>query len=232
MPTNVQNGANHLPALPQEINIDPAWLDARDTVLDHSKSVVAVESQQDYTMAEIALKQLTSTSNSMESFRKKFGAPFLAATKKIKAIADASRDPLEEEKTRIKLIMKAYLVEQERLRRIEEARVAKIESDRLEAERVKLEEAAKSDDPFAEMVAEEEAEDAKRAAPIVVEKPLVHKTMSAVKHDWDFEIMNPNNVPREYCVPSEALIRSAVKKGGARDIPGVRIFEDIKVRSR
>lgn len=41
---------------------------------------------------------------------------------------------------------------------------------------------------------------------------------------WDFEIIDPNIVPREYLVVNETAIRKAIY-AGIREIPGVRIFK-------
>jgi hypothetical protein len=229
---NAQNGVNKFEVLPNEMTIDPGWLEQRDIVLRTCDHIQAVDNQTHYTMAEIALKQATATSNGMEKFRKAFGQPFLDATRKIKAIADEARKPLEDEKARVNGLMTTYLKKQEAARRVEEERIAKIEAERQEALRAAEIAAAESDDPFAEQVVQQQVEAAINERPVQIDKPIVHKTMSAVTHEWTFEITNPNNVPRGYCVPDESLIRSAVKKGGVRSIPGVRIFEDIKVRSK
>ena len=44
---------------------------------------------------------------------------------------------------------------------------------------------------------------------------------------WTFQIINDSQIPREYCTPSESMIRAAVK-AGQRMIPGVRIYEETK----
>lgn len=54
---------------------------------------------------------------------------------------------------------------------------------------------------------------------------------SSSKMVWDFEILEPENVPRQFCDPSNKKIKAAVK-GGIRKIEGVRIFERAKVRTR
>ena len=64
----------------------------------------------------------------------------------------------------------------------------------------------------------------KTAAPIV-SAPIV-KGMTTT---WNFEILDPYKVPREFCKPDETLIRQSIKDG-AREIPGVRIFEETKIR--
>lgn len=46
---------------------------------------------------------------------------------------------------------------------------------------------------------------------------------------WKMEVIDPTLVPREFCDPNEVKIREAMNSG-TREIPGVRIFEDIIVR--
>lgn len=48
-----------------------------------------------------------------------------------------------------------------------------------------------------------------------------------------FEIEDPGTVPREYCIPDEKKIREAVrrKENPVREIPGVRIWMDEKMRN-
>jgi len=51
--------------------------------------------------------------------------------------------------------------------------------------------------------------------------------------EWDFEIVNPGLVPRDYCIPDEKRIRQFAKlmKDKAA-MPGVRFFEKPKVQVR
>lgn len=48
-----------------------------------------------------------------------------------------------------------------------------------------------------------------------------------LKKTWAFEVVDAGAVPRDYCEPSDRLIRQAVT-GGIREIPGVRIFEKVQ----
>ena len=49
---------------------------------------------------------------------------------------------------------------------------------------------------------------------------------------WVFEITDANTVPREFCIPDKRLIAAAVKEDHTKEIPGVRIYEDINVASK
>ena len=43
------------------------------------------------------------------------------------------------------------------------------------------------------------------------------------RYEWDFEIVNPAAIPREYLMPDEKKIRGIVRAlKGATNIPGVR----------
>jgi hypothetical protein len=207
--------------IPSKIDLDPAWLEARQKLLAKSTAITTVTDQDSYEDAEVILSRITKGSNQMEAFRKKFGAPFLDATRLIKKIADDARAPMESEKRRLKGMMTPFLQEQNRKRQEE------IERQAAEEARLKME-AEKDENPFAE----EEAERKIEQAPVKPVTQEVRRSMSNVITTWTFEIENPHNVPREYCKPDEALIRAAVTKGGNRSIPGVRIFEKTDVRSR
>jgi len=56
-------------------------------------------------------------------------------------------------------------------------------------------------------------------------------TLSIIKF-WDFEIVDPDAVPRKYLKVDEAKIREAIQKGGIRHISGVRIFENQRTQRR
>ena len=51
-------------------------------------------------------------------------------------------------------------------------------------------------------------------------------TAAHIRKQWKAEIREPAKVPREYCSPDPKLINQAVKMG-IREIPGIRIFEDV-----
>jgi hypothetical protein len=46
---------------------------------------------------------------------------------------------------------------------------------------------------------------------------------------WKHEILNPEAVPLQYCTPDPVKINAAIKQG-VRDIPGVRIFSEEKIK--
>jgi len=74
-------------------------------------------------------------------------------------------------------------------------------------------------------------------APIQVQAPVMvpQKTVSRsdngsaahIRRVWKAEIVDVQAVPREFCSPDMRLINEAVK-AGIREVPGLRIFEDIQ----
>lgn len=103
---------------------------------------------------------------------------------------------------------------------------------RVEMERRKAEEMARKAAAEAQARIDAEAkahhvEPVRIEAPIVPQSPTVTRTEAGTgytKKARAFEIEAPASVPREYCEPSERLIRSAVQSG-IREIPGVKIYE-------
>ena len=55
------------------------------------------------------------------------------------------------------------------------------------------------------------------------------KATASVK--WKGEVTKPEDVPRQYLMVNQAAIDAAIK-GGVREIPGVRIFEDVRTAIR
>jgi len=103
----------------------------------------------------------------------------------------------------------------------------KQEMARREQERAVQEEARKLQEKLNAEAKEKGIEAPEVLAPVMPEKQTTTRTEMGTAHlriDWVFEIEDAAQVPREYCEPSDKRIRQAVQ-GGARTIPGVRIFE-------
>jgi hypothetical protein len=202
-----------LPKFPasENVTIKGAWLEERDQLLEVSALIESVADHAARVEAEVMLKRVTVTSNELETYRKKLGAPFRAADKAIKAVADEARGPLEAEKERLKKLIADYVIKEE-ARRQEE----------FEA-RVNERELAMEEDPFAEI----------EEAPVVPLVPFKGSGLATVRRHWAFEIVDPEAVPRLYCSPDERKIRETVEAlKEAAEIPGVRVFEETKVQSR
>lgn len=124
-----------------------------------------------------------------------------------------------------------------RWRREEQARVQReAEEARREAEARAAAEAAAAKPPVAEG-AEAPAVPAVMSPRLPLEPAEPAKTTHGAlgtvtaRTIWTFSIVDPDAVPREFCVVSETLIRDAVR-GGAREIPGVRIYQEEQLAGR
>lgn len=135
------------------------------------------------------------------------------AQRKIKAFADEVLKPLAEVTLKLEQNILAFS-------RAEMERVAK---EKLIAQAKALAEANQANQ--AETEGEYDFNEPVKTSAPIVEAPKV-KGMTTT---WAFEIMDPVLVPRELCAPNEVLIRQAIKDG-SRVIPGVRVYEDTKIR--
>ena len=69
------------------------------------------------------------------------------------------------------------------------------------------------------------------AVPIKKEPVRSDSAVSSAVPVWKHEVIDAKLVPREYLIVDELAIRAAIK-AGIRDIPGVRIFEEMEMRVR
>jgi len=106
---------------------------------------------------------------------------------------------------------------------------------KVELERRKQEEAIRKANEELQKKLEAEAEAAGVEAPKVTPMPVPRRetvtraetgAAAHIRKVWKAEITDSALVPREYCEPSMKLIDRAVRMG-VREIPGVRIFEDV-----
>lgn len=73
------------------------------------------------------------------------------------------------------------------------------------------------------------------AAPVIAKEAArvvgFSGTKAAASVKWIHEVVSPAQVPREFLMVNEAAIKAAIA-GGRRDIPGVRIFEQVRTAIR
>lgn len=140
-------------------------------------------------------------------------------------IMDKYRPAIDALNTAYKLFDKGlseYLAIQEQIREEQQRKLeAEAEKKRQEAEAKAQEWADKGN----EKKSEEWFDKADNViAPVVPETPKVEGITT--RKDWDFEIVDINQVPRDFCIPDEKAIRAYVKATkGTRQIAGIKIFE-------
>ena len=109
------------------------------------------------------------------------------------------------------------------------------EADRLELERRERERLEAEAESLALLNPDEEPEDLPDlpVLPPPSRKIEGDRGSTSVRKTWAYEVTSERDVPREYLVIDEGAILLAVRKG-ARDIPGVRIYQQdsLSVRAR
>jgi len=119
----------------------------------------------------------------------------------------------------------------------EKNRLAREEAARKAEEEAKARQASEAEIEAARKKAEEEAKKNEIQAPTVLAPTIPvaetkvrtdEGTLAFTKKPWTFEILDPAQVPREYCSPDPKKIREAVRMG-VREMAGVRIYEDMQM---
>jgi hypothetical protein len=205
---------------------------------------IAVTDQDGAQNATTVGKQVKSYLKKVEDLKKALTKPLNDEVKRIRDYADKIALPLENAEQHIKKELVKWERHLENVRREELAR-AEAERKRQEEEaRAKLEQ-EKEANAIAEMfgsadatelaksnlVAEAEAERA------VTEIRKEHKEalkevggmkVSNTRRPWVFEVEDESKLPREYLMKNDKALRAAVV-AGTREIPGVRIYQDVRV---
>jgi len=78
--------------------------------------------------------------------------------------------------------------------------------------------------------------EAPKVTPVKAPKPetVIHTAgghSQYLRRTWKVEILNPKEIPKEYLIPDLKLINQAVRMG-VREIPGVKIYEDVSAIHR
>lgn len=141
--------------------------------------------------------------------------------------------PLDEAERMVKQSMSQYDLEQERKRREEQARLEAIarkeEEDRRLMEAIAAEEEMNRIGMTKDEVAQETAailETPVSVAPIVIPKATPKLAGGPVYQTrWDYEIVAPNLIPREYLIPDTVKIGAVVRALKEQaNIPGIKVF--------
>jgi len=112
----------------------------------------------------------------------------------------------------------------------EEEKAKEAEKKRLIAEIKREEEIRKAQEENREPVIDEIPAIPEVKAPEKTVRGVAGGSMTFKKH-WKHEVINPELVPKEYFIIDESLIREAIRNG-AREISGVRIYEDVDASVR
>jgi hypothetical protein len=178
--------------------------------------------------------------------KEKFDAikrPLTEAKNRVLAWEHEVRDPLERVKKHLSLQIGSFDQEQERLRRIEEARL------QAEARKLAEEEAKKAaeEQAIADALLLESAGDSTGAEavlnnpmpqpvyvpPVILQRETVKTAGVSSAQTWKFVIENPDLIPREYLVPDSVKIGQIVRAMKDKtNIPGIKAYPEGGARFR
>jgi len=225
------------------------------TKLDENVAVIIIEKDEHFGKATELLKKIKTSIKECESSRKKFISPFndFVSTinlkfKPIKIKAENIKANLES-----KILIYHKTIEEKRRKEAEKIRqeeIKQLEKERAETE--KKEAAAKEEQQrivdAASSFLDEETEivkpdnddsekiqaeiEEKKASPLEVQTNFkTENVTTSIRKIWTYEILDTSEIPKEFCTPDPKKISLAIKTG-AREIPGIRIFEKESVVSR
>jgi hypothetical protein len=171
---------------------------------------------------EVTAKQAVSMASSVKTLSKK--------------IDNARKEAIEEPQTFIKTVNGMAKSFTDRLSQIETAlkkRLADyqytLELARREQERKAREEAEKLQQALNKEAKDLGVEPVKVVAPVLPKPEKVTRSEDGasahIRKAWKCEVVNPEEVPRQFCSPDSKKLNDAVK-AGLREIPGCHIYEE------
>jgi membrane protein involved in colicin uptake len=237
------------------MSVDPAAVEQRDTAVDVAGFVTTVDSPQENEQAVDSLKELRVISKAVEAARKDLKRPVTDLARLIDGTAEAFLKPVVIEETRLQSLCAGYQqrIEAARIKALKEEQAKRDailaeerkKQEEIEQARLKALSEAKSaaDQEAANAAAEadqkrlEDASAAKQAELIPVHGSAPQKVAGAsVARPWQYEVTDADALYKARpdlveIVPRARFILDAVRNG-AREIPGLRIWQDTQIRVR
>lgn len=195
-------------------------LDGIEKTMSKAHMVQTIETRDQYAEAGELVKALNGFIKTVSDQRKELTAPLDAAKKSLTSQEKAITSPIMEEMARIKDTMAQYKEEEER-------RIFAEETARREAE---------ADAAMSAIIGIHGG--SLTAQPILPTVELAAKSDGATSvKTWDFEITEPEQVPRQFCTPDPKKIRAWMeyfKKIGTPIenvvMPGIKVFSKTTIR--
>lgn len=237
-------------AVSTALTLLPAPVEERDKLLARAKMLTRINETSQRTAVEIGtlLRRLRSDA---EKARVEVKAPALQACTTIDGLARQFNDPISAEITRIEKLLTDFAREQ-RAKQAEAEKKAREEQAKREAEarreadsKIAAVQQSAAADPnpvraqqtmdFAALQAKKSVAAATAAVPIPAPKPA--PSGLTVKESWTFEVTDKTLQTlalHDWTLVRVELNLSAIRErinAGAREIPGLRIFEDVSART-
>lgn len=241
-----------------ELSIAPDAETQKQAALSLARSIETVSSPAEQSAAVNAAAACQRLMKIVEKSRKAVKEPVIKLGKKIDDTAKVYAAELEGEYNRLTQAIRDYQIEQEReaerIRREAEDKArreaeARAREEREEAERLRREAEKVSSPLFKESLqqqaeaaeqnavkAEENVEATAQAAATLAVAPARAEGAS-VQKPWEFEVLDINALVAArpdlcHITPKTAEINKLIRQFGVRSIPGLRIFQNVKVSVR
>lgn len=235
------------------VQITDAALRAKGVALESCRLVATVNDEFEAEVAGTTLVEVAGLLKECEKSRKQIKQPILDLSRAIDSTAEAFSADLQKHSDRIRGLIGAYRARVEEQQRIAERKrqeeLARIERERLAAE---VEAKRKADEALKAAATPEQAEavvvtaeaEVKRvevqAAQQATQAPIVPRVAPiagvSVKSAWVFEVVDLDELhkanPQFVTLTPKAREINAAISAGARNIPGLRIWEGKEVRVR
>jgi hypothetical protein len=161
--------------------------------------------------------------------RSRIKAPVLSAQRQIDGAGKKLADPLRASVAIIEDRMAAYLRRKaEAARREAEAEAQRLAAAAHEAMREAETTPEQTADAIAALAEAQQAEAlATASTPELTRTRSLHGALAGLKDNWTFTLEDVSKVPRHLLQVNEAAVKLAIRQG-AREIPGLRIWNDAK----
>jgi len=218
-----------LPIVPKEDTIDKRCAN----LLKQAAAITSITSEDHFIAAGALIPRLDEAWKWIDSVSDPFVRAMHALHKKALGFRDRKLEPIEHHKSRLLAMRMTWRSKKEAEQRERDQAEAERQQKKAKEElRAAAKEAQKAGDTQAAEVYREQAKAA--PMPIIHSEPAVPDQAGMyVRERWVFTIVKPEDVQREYCEPSPALIRKVVESlGPACGVKGIVVTREVKEHSR
>lgn len=203
------------------------------TSMVQKAGAIVIKTAEEMASATDFLGQIKARQKRIEELRLSFTKPLNEALRNINNEFKKASEPLDKIERQVKMIMTDYHnKEAERIRK-EQAKIAEKQRLEFEAEQERKRQEI-ADSNLTKKAQKEAIKEIKQeefvATPTVVQEKTVASDQGKVtfKSVWKYEVIDEQQIPREYLKVDEVALNKAVKLG-VREIKGVKIYESKEV---